>query len=148
MARSASHHQLLAQARQPLLAPYLGRLAEPESELDAAELLGAPMRPYRGAPAAAYLADPKAIEFNQYLLEQHELGLGAERALSSDDDEPAYPGPAAPGGSGLTRSRSCILAGPSAPNKAGLAARKHDLAKVGATSGSSSWDLSAGRAAP
>lgn len=121
-------------------------LADPESDYDS-DLLGVAYKPagavrapasYRGVPAAYF--DPKAAEFNQYLLEQHELGgeLAGSR-LSSDEEEPYVGGSNA----GLTRSRSCILAGPSTSGKqqAKPTHRKSgqaDHSKMAA----SSWDLS------
>lgn len=66
------------------------------------------------------LYDPKAAEFNQYLLEQQqELGAGAGgdalQAQSGSDDDDYFGLAAGQPGSGLTRSRSCML-GPSTSN--------------------------------
>lgn len=111
---------------------------------------------YRGAPRAAYYAaataaDPKAVEFNQYLLEQHELGAGERAPLSSDDDDDyndgldagyLAPGPAG-GPGGMTRSRSCILASSQAA-KAAQANRKQ-LDANAKPSAASSWDLAGSR---
>lgn len=105
---------------------------------------------YKGmTPVAAYY-DPKAAEFNQYLLEQQEFGNGREanellqgptssgagagaglgRDPSSDDDND-YFGLGTSGGGGLTRSRSCMLGpnvgsngGPSGSGAAGSSSKQ------------------------
>lgn len=109
---------------------------------------------YKGVtPVAAYY-DPKAAEFNQYLLEQQEFGNGHEanellpgvsssgggavcREASSDDDNDYFG--LGTGGTGLTRSRSCML-GPNAgsnsgPSGAGAACSSKQASKFTSSSG-------------
>lgn len=137
LARSTSHHQLMARSL-----PYHLRSAY-NSRQSAATLLdvdsgsdyesdilgtgGAYAAPYgrvasrRLVPGSsqrptAPLFDPKAAEFNQYLLEQQEMDgegqAGASGALSDDEDY-LTGGVGMASSSGLTRSRSCML-GPGA----------------------------------
>lgn len=148
LSRSSSHHQLLASRSLPyhMRAAHRSQAAaaallagdDSESDYDAsADLLATPYKMgvglgsrgrhasglhYKGVtPVAAYY-DPKAAEFNQYLLEQQEFGNGGSvtnellqtgatssgggggRASSDDDND--YFGL---GTSGLVRSRSCML---------------------------------------
>lgn len=191
LARSSSHHQLLAARAAALPAAYnragysprvaaaaaLGLDPDSGSDFESELLAAGPAIGYpghlatrrRGLPMApvARLAggyDPKAAEFNQYLLEHQELansaagestglggstggGVGMNAALSDDED---YLGSAGPvGGSGLTRSRSCML-GPQAgkskkyqvPGSSGAGGSGKNKGEV---SGKSNWDDGANR---
>lgn len=114
-------------------APTAGLVDELPSDYDSDELAAYhPPMATRGsvtrALATGYktntgLYDPKAAEFNQYLLEQQELmaagtssgahdNAGAAGAATMSDDEDNYFG-VGTSTSGLTRSRSCML-GPNA----------------------------------
>lgn len=92
-----------------------------------------------GFKTGSGLYDPKAAEFNQYLLEQQELmasppveNAGVTATMSDDEDYFA-----APTGSstGLTRSRSCML-GPNSSG-AGGSGNQAKQAKYNLSEGSS-----------
>lgn len=184
LSRSSSHHQLArppyaaylrpaaaVAARRPLAAAELfsaDDLSASDYEPDLAALVGSYGRPrasvaypYAGTapgqhPASAYY-DPKAAEFNQYLLEQRELmggsgpaagpsGRAGGGAPGSDDDEygPAGqaggPGTVA-GGGPLTRSRSCML-GPSSSgaNKPKYGAPEKERSAAGKMAAAATWE--------
>lgn len=116
--------------------------------------MGAPYR-NRTAAAAAGFYDPKAAEFNRYLLDQQE-DLAAEQmagsggsggitgqATSDEEEFLAGAGSAAAGAGRLVRSRSCML-GPGAQGSKGYAKQgkksESGTSKMGASSGAgASW---------
>lgn len=136
MSRSSSYHQLLprtlpyhlrAGRPAPAAAAAAAHLYDEDSASDfEADLLANPYQPPAAALARHSLKgnvtgalpfyDPKAAEFNQYLLEQQDLASAADQPQQasgltgwSGDEEDFFGSSSHMGAGNLTRSRSCAM---------------------------------------